>query len=169
MDYTVKGFHHITAIAGEAKRNLTFYTEVLGLRLVKKTVNFDDSGTYHFYFGNETGEPGSLMTTFPIPRALLGKSAGGMVTATAFLSSLDGIDEWREKLGDLADEPQERFGEIILPFKDPDDLPLEIVFAGDAESPSITGLHSVSLASWDLDATCRVLSEVFGFAECETE
>ena len=139
------------------------------MRLVKKTVNFDDTRTYHFYFGNESGEPGSLMTTFPIPRALPGKSAGGMVTATAFLSNRDGLEYWQEILGDSAGEPQERFGEIILPFKDPDELPLEIAFVEDSEDSAINGLHSVSLASWDLDATCRILSDAFRFDECETE
>lgn len=163
------GLHHVSAIVGSPRPNLAFYTQTLGLRLVKKTVNFDDLRTYHFYFGNETGAPGSLLTTFPIPRALPGKSAGGMATATAFLSSVAGLDYWQMVLGDAAAEPQERFGEVILPFKDPDDLPLEIACVRDIGTPVITGLHSVSLASWDLDATCRVLSDVFGFEETDTE
>ena len=66
MSKTIKGIHHVTAIAGDARRNLDFYTRVLGMRLVKKTVNFDDPGTYHFYFGNETGDPGTILTFFSL-------------------------------------------------------------------------------------------------------
>lgn len=163
------GIHHVSAIVSSPRPNLAFYKQRLGLRLVKQTVNFDDSGTYHFYFGNETGDPGSLMTTFPIPRALPGNSAGGMTTATTFISGVTSLDYWRNLLRDSAAEPLERFGEVILPFKDPDDLPLEIACTADTEDLAITGLHSVSLASWDLDATCRILEQAFGFEEIGAE
>src|SRR4051812_30581764 len=81
---TIPGIHHITAIAGDPQRNLDFYTSILGLRLVKLTVNFDDPGTYHFYFGNEVGSPGSILTFFPWPQAPRGVVGSGQVTATTF-------------------------------------------------------------------------------------
>ena len=84
MDKKIRGIHHVTAIAGDAKRNLDFYTRVLGLRFVKKTVNFDDPGTYHFYFGNETGDPGTILTFFPWQDIMPGRRGTGQVTETAF-------------------------------------------------------------------------------------
>ena len=84
MTKPILGIHHVTAIATDPQRNLDFYTEVLGLRLVKRTVNFDDPGTYHFYFGDETGSPGTILTFFPWPNAGRGSSGVGQTTVTSF-------------------------------------------------------------------------------------
>src|SRR5262249_54124598 len=128
MSTQLPGIHHVTAIAGEPQPNLDFYTGVLGLRLVKLTINFDDPGTYHLYFGNEAGSPGSILTFFPRPRAPRGVVGNGQVTATAFAVAPGSIDYWRTRLeenGASADETA-RFGERVLSFTDPDGLPLEI-------------------------------------------
>src|SRR5437867_5890902 len=98
MASQIEGIHHITAIAGDPQRNLEFYTGVLGLRLVKLTVNFDDPGTYHFYFGNETGTPGSILTFFPWPRAPRGSVGNGQVTAIAFSIPSGSLEYWSQRL-----------------------------------------------------------------------
>src|SRR5580765_6701520 len=94
------GIHHITAIAGDPQRNLDFYTEVLGLRLVKLTVNFDDPGTYHFYFGDEQGRPGSILTFFPWANVPRGTVGNGQVTATTFAVPEGSFDFWRKRLAE---------------------------------------------------------------------
>ena len=114
---TIPGIHHITAIAGDPQRNLDFYTSILGLRLVKLTVNFDDPGTYHFYFGNEVGSPGSILTFFPWPQAPQGVVGSGQVTATTFAIPAGSAPYWRSHLskhGIVATEAGERFGEQRL-------------------------------------------------------
>src|SRR5688572_20487706 len=95
---SIPGIHHITAIAGDPQRNLDFYTTVLGLRLVKLTVNFDDPGTYHFYFGNENGTPGSILTFFPWPDAPRGVVGSGHVTAITFAVPTGSLAYWRSRL-----------------------------------------------------------------------
>src|ERR1700704_4730567 len=92
------GIHHITAIATDPQRNLDFYTQVMGLRLVKLTVNFDDPGTYHFYFGNESGTPGSILTFFPWPRAAPGSIGPGQVVTIAFAIPIGSLPFWLERL-----------------------------------------------------------------------
>src|SRR5215467_11680408 len=119
---TILGIHHITAIAGDPQRNLDFYTRILGLRLVKLTVNFDDPETYHFYFGNEEGTPGSILTFFPWPRAPRGIVGSGQVTAISFAIPVDSAVYWRSRLSAQnvpVAEAGERFGEAVLAFNDP--------------------------------------------------
>ncbi|MDV3309570.1 MAG: ring-cleaving dioxygenase [Cyclobacteriaceae bacterium] len=177
MDYTVKGFHHITAIAGEAKRNLTFYTEVLGLRLVKKTVNFDDPGTYHFYFGNETGTPGTILTFFPWQGVPKGRQGRGMPTEVAYAVPAGSLSFWKERLArfGFTSRSESRFGEPYLTFEDPDGLPLALTepATADDREPWITdeigkdvalrGFHSTTLTLRTIENTASVLTEVLGY------
>jgi glyoxalase family protein len=170
------GIHHVTAIAGEPQQNLDFYTGVLGLRLVKLTINFDDPGTYHLYFGNEAGSPGSILTFFPWPRAPRGIVGNGQVTATAFAVAPDSVDYWRARLeenGAGADESA-RFGERVLSFTDPDGLPLEIIASAHADAErawktgavppahAFRGFHSATLSHQGYESTAELL-HLMGF------
>lgn len=166
------GLHHVTAIAGPPEANLAFYTGTLGLRLVKKTVNFDDPGTYHLYYGDEEGRPGSILTFFPWRHAARGRTGIGMVAATSFEAPPGSIDAWSERLpggGASVVGRGERFGQEVLSFVDPDGLPLEIVApdgAGDVrgDEPEITGaFHSVTLNVEPVDPTARLLGDVLGY------
>ena len=164
----ITGLHHVTALAGNPQRNLHFYTEVLGLHLVKRTINFDDPGSYHFYFGDHTGTPGSILTFFPYPEARRGVRGTGEVAATAFTIPQGSEKHWRQHLtasGVAVGEPETRFGDPLLRFTDPDGLPLELVAAGAAERHpyAIQGLHSVAAALADATPTARLLTEVFGY------
>src|ERR1700733_8767346 len=98
MNKHILGIHHITAIAGDPQANLDFYAGVLGLRLVKLTVNFDDPGTYHLYYGNGVGTPGTILTFFPWPHGRKGRAGNGQVTVTAFAIPHDAIDYWQARL-----------------------------------------------------------------------
>ncbi len=98
MRTPIVGLHHVTAIASDPQRNLDFYTGVLGLRFIKRTVNFDDPGTYHFYFGDDTGTPGTILTFFPWPEAQRGRRGAGETIATAFSIPAGSLDYWRERL-----------------------------------------------------------------------
>ena len=123
------GLHHVTAIASDPQRNLDFYTQVLGLRFVKRTVNFDDPGTYHFYFGDDTGTPGTILTFFPWPGAQRGRVGAGETIATAFSIPAGSIAYWRERLQtkQVATEEEIFFGQAHLRFSDPDGMVLELV------------------------------------------
>jgi glyoxalase family protein len=126
----IVGLHHVTAIASDPQRNLDFYTAVLGLRFVKKTVNFDDPGTYHFYFGDDTGQPGTILTFFPWPHARRGIAGAGEVTHTAFSIPLDSTAYWQQRLsanGTPVELTGQRFGETVLTFVDPDGMKIELV------------------------------------------
>src|SRR5262249_32137732 len=159
--------HHITAIAGAPQPNLDFYTEVLGLRLVKLTVNFDDPGTYHFYFGDRRGSPGSILTFFPwagVPRGTVGN---GQASAASLAVPARSLDYWGTRLterGSPAKDGGTRFGEPVLEFADPDGLPLEIiathgaqrdmVWAGPVDAAdAISGFHSATLAEEGYERT----------------
>lgn len=178
MENRILGLHHITAIADNAKRNYSFYTEVLGLRMVKKTVNFDDPGTYHFYFGNELGMPGTILTFFPWEGIGKGSNGTGMATSIGYSIPANSFDFWKEqfkksnvKHGDV----EERFGEQFLSFEDPDGLQLELIVSNrkDARKPwttkhveenvAIRGFHNVSLTVRSLTATAAILTDVFGY------
>jgi len=154
----IPGIHHVTAIASEPQRNLDFYTNLLGLRLVKLTVNFDDPGTYHFYFGDETGRPGSILTFFPWKGARPGRAGSGETSVVSFaVGSLDG---WAQRLpGAVAGS---RFGQDYLSFQDPDGMRLELVAAGVSGS-SITGFHSVTLTEASQQKTAELLTGTFGY------
>ena len=169
---TLGGLHHVTAIAGPPRDNLAFYVGTLGLRLVKKTVNFDDPATYHLYYGDTEGRPGSILTFFPWTYASQGHTGTGMVAATTFEVPLGSIAEWADRLGkagaNVADR-QERFGEEVLPFHDPDGLPLELAATsrasqqGGNEGIGVRGFHSVTLDVAELDDTAQLLGDIFAF------
>ena len=172
---TTHAIHHVTAIAGEARRNLDFYTRFLGLRLVKKTVNFDDPGAYHLYFGDEAGTPGTILTFFPWAGAPAGRGGLGEQDATSFRVPLAAMGFWTSRLLSFGAERTERFGETVLSFRDPDGLRLALVgvpgiedepawAGGDVSAAdAIRGFHGVRLLLKDATATAAVLTGVFGF------
>src|SRR3954469_9455069 len=132
MSQLITGIHHVTAIAGNAQKNIDFYAGILGLRLVKKTVNFDAPEVYHFYYGDEGGNPGSILTFFPYQGLVSGRHGKGMLNTTTFSLSTASLDYWTDRLKKFSinyKEPQERFGnEIAIYFEDFDGLGLELVF-----------------------------------------
>jgi glyoxalase family protein len=177
MPTPIVGLHHVTAIASDPQRNLDFYTEVLGLRFVKRTVNFDDPGTYHFYFGDDAGSPGTILTFFPWPRASRGVAGAGEVAQTAFSVPLGSIAYWEYRLkrhGVLVEATGKRFDEEVLTFADPDGMKLEIVGHADAapaNAPryadvpaehSIRGFFGVTLLEHEAENTGNFLN-VLGF------
>nr|WKN37550.1 ring-cleaving dioxygenase [Tunicatimonas sp. TK19036] len=178
MEHKIKGIHHVTAIAGNARRNLDFYTRVLGLRLVKRTVNFDDPGTYHFYFGNETGDPGTILTFFPWEGIIAGKRGTGQATETAFSVPASSLNFWQERLDAenvIYNKPSRRLDEEYLTLVDPDGLKLELVATqGDTRTPytgngidelfAIRGFYNVTLSVEGYEKTARLLTEVFGYS-----
>src|SRR5690349_6026611 len=130
MHQELLGIHHITAIAGEPQENVDFYAGVLGLRLVKLTINFDDPGTYHLYYGDGVGHPGTIMTFFPWPKAPRGRKGTGQVTVTSFAVPEGAISYWVHRLDEYRIEhrgPMERFGEQVLSLSDPDGLGIELI------------------------------------------
>jgi glyoxalase family protein len=146
-----RGIHHITAIASEPRRNLAFYTNVLGLRLVKRTVNFDDPGSYHFYFGDNVGTPGTIITFFPWPGAPRGVRGSGQVVVVSFEVPRESFDFWKARLRDNnAEEIAPRFDESVLRFVDPDGLLIELVMPSVADkSPD----QSLKVAPRDLSTS----------------
>ena len=164
MNKQILGIHHITAIAGDPQTNLDFYAGVLGLRLVKLTVNFDDPGTYHLYYGDGAGHPGTILTFFPWPSAPKGRRGAGQVTETAFAIPENAIPFWSARLaghGIPFEGPFDRFGEEGIAFADPDGLWIELI-AGKATSAdrafsagpvpldfAIRGFHSATLTESD--------------------
>jgi glyoxalase family protein len=129
MKTAIAGLHHVTAIASDPQRNLDFYTQVLGLRFVKRTVNFDDPGTYHFYFGDDIGTPGTILTFFPWPGTPRGRRGAGETMATAFSIPPGSMPYWRERLSNKSVPTEENvyFGATHLSFNDPDGMVLELV------------------------------------------
>src|SRR5579863_1738827 len=173
----ILGIHHVTAIASNPQRNLDFYREVLGLRLVKRTVNFDDPETYHFYFGDEVGTPGTILTFFPWLFASPGRTGAGMATTTSFNVPDASLGYWEErlkKLGIPVKREPTRFEEEVLAFSDPDGLNLEIVGHTNTRAPhpwqeaavpsqhSIRGFYSVTLSEQGCEKTAELLS-IMGF------
>ena len=129
MPEPIVGLHHVTAIASDPQRNLDFYNQVLGLRFVKRTVNFDDPGTYHFYFGDDAGTPGTILTFFPWPHARRGLPGAGEVTHTAFSVPVGSLDYWEQRLrahSVPAERSGRRFDEEVLTLADPDGMKLEL-------------------------------------------
>jgi glyoxalase family protein len=164
------GIHHITAIAGDPQTNLDFYTETLGLRLVKRTVNFDDPGSYHFYFGDSVGSPGTIITFFPWPGARRGARGSGQVTTVSFAIPRNSIEFWNERLRAndvVAEEISNRFGNKTLRFLDPDGLMLEltesVIGSEGVMDRSIRGFAAPTLEVRHLDRTEKLLTEVLGF------
>jgi glyoxalase family protein len=174
------GIHHVTAIAGKPNRNLDFYTRVLGLRFVKKTVNFDDPGTYHFYYGDEVGHPGTLLTFFPWENAAPGRAGVGLAQETAFRVPASSLGYWTHRLvkkGIEHDAIERHFDEPVLPLTDPDGMRLALVGVDGAENEpawsngkigtenAIRGIYSVTLMLAEAASTAGVLTGVFGFKE----
>lgn len=150
------GLHHVTALAGDPQRNLDFYTGVLGLRLVKLTVNFDDPGTYHLYYGDYQGTPGTIITFFPWPGATRGRTGSGQTTQISFAIPRGSLDHWSKTLQAAPNAAG------TIAFADPDGLPLRLVAAGDGAGHAISGLHSVTLTERDPAGTVELLTETMG-------
>lgn len=182
MSSPLPGIHHVTAFASDVQRNTDFYTDVLGLRLVKVTVNFDDHSLYHTYFGDWRGTPGSLLTFFPVPGALPGRRGGGEAAVTQYATGRGMIGAWMDRLrhaGLEVRDPAPRFGDYVLSFEDPDGMSLEIVepaiadpragWTGGPLEPemSLRGFYGVTLSSLRLDASLALLTEGMGFSEVE--
>ncbi len=178
METKIPGLHHVTVIGSDPQRNLDFYAGVLGLRFVKRTVNFDDPGTYHFYFGDARGTPGTIMTFFPWPGARRGIRGTGQVDSVAFAIPQNSIGYWLEHLrqGHVpAERTRPRFDEELIRFVDPDGLLIELV---ESTAPTnvehwhgssvpaehaIRGFHSVSAALEGYEGTAKLLTESFGY------
>ena len=167
------GIHHVTAISGDPQETVDFYAGVLGLRLVKKTVNFDDPSTYHLYFGDETGSPGTILTFFPFGGGRRGRVGKGQTSATAFSIPEGSAEFWVDRLDDLGvevDEPGERFGETVVDLRDGDGQPIELVEGESTIEPwadgpvpaehAIRGFHGITLLSARPDATAGVLDRL---------
>jgi glyoxalase family protein len=177
MEDKILGLHHITAIAGNAKRNLQFYTDTLGLRFVKKTVNFDDPGTYHFYYGNENGTPGTILTFFPWENIGQGRTGTGMATEIGYAVPEGSLEFWADRFKTLnvtQGPVAERFGELYLPFQDPDGLQLHLTVAPKDErqpwetaaikaAQATKGFHSITLNLRSITATATILTEILGY------
>ncbi|WP_413377694.1 ring-cleaving dioxygenase [Alkalihalobacillus sp. 1P02AB] len=177
-----KGIHHITAIVGDPQENVDFYAGVLGLRLVKKTVNFDDPGTYHLYFGNEDGHPGTIMTFFNWVGAYQGEVGGGQVGVTQFVVPTDALSFWEKRLEkfDIPVKKKVRFGESYLQFSDPHGLRLELVERGSGNASkwpfgevsldvAIKGFGGATLLSARPHETANLLTEVMGLEKVGEE
>jgi glyoxalase family protein len=175
MTKQTMGIHHITAIVGHPQENVDFYAGVLGLRLVKQTVNFDDPGTYHLYFGNEGGKPGTIITFFPWANAYQGKIGDGQVGVTSYVVPKGAMGFWEKRLAkfNVSFSKMERFREQSLVFDDPHGLHLELVEREDGENNTwtfgevtpevaIKGFGGATLFSTRPDKTGELLEEVMG-------
>lgn len=186
MPVNVRSLHHVTATVGDAQEDLDFFTGRLGLRLIKQTVNFDNAGVYHFYYGNTYGEPGSIMTTFPYKGkgVAVGRKGAGQVKSTSFSVPPSSISFWRDRLSseqDASGTDLERFGEEVIVLSDPSGLILELVASEDergdgawihhhiGDDHAIRGVHSVTLMVRDPDRTVDLLTGHLGFRVSGTE
>ncbi len=175
QDKQILGIHHVTAIAGSPQGNIDFYAGVLGLRLVKLTVNFDDPNTYHLYYGDYSGRPGTILTFFPwrdIPRGIPG---GGQMTGTSLSVPLNSLEYWKDRLASHGVRVEQH--DDTLAFRDSDGMQLELAAVADArpgwpggpvpDEAAIRGLHGATLAVDRADGTARLLTETMGFEESE--
>lgn len=186
IECTLPGLHHVTAITADAQININFYCDVLALRLVKVTVNFDDPASYHLYYGDESGRPGTVLTFFAWPGAARGRIGPPQVIATAFSVPPDAMDYWSQRLAAQGVESQlqgNRFGEPVLSFLDPDGMQLELIgtnasansaatpWLGGSVSKSmvIGGIHSVTLSERKTDATSALLTDVMKYQSAGSE
>lgn len=174
-DIVPSGLHHVTAIASDPQRNVDFYTQVLGLRLVKQTVNFDAPDTYHLYYGDAVGRPSTILTFFPWRGVPAGRNGAGLTTATAFSVPPESLGWWQRRLAQLqvdAEHPVDRRGEEVLTLRDPDGLVIDLVAsAGDTRSGwdgagrvpaehAVRGLHSVTMSEALLEPTQGMLADL---------
>jgi glyoxalase family protein len=184
MSAPLAGLHHVTAIAGDAQTNADFYTTVLGLRLVKRTVNFDAPDTYHLYYGDEVGHPGTILTFFPWPGAPKGRRGSGQVIVTSFSIPEESAGYWRDRLVAHRVEvrgPLRRFQEHVLALHDPDGLQLELVAHAGLQTNrlwrggpvpgehAVRGLYAVTICAANDERTVRLLTETMGFREGSSE
>lgn len=175
MGKLIDGIHHVTAMAGDPQKNLDFYAGVLGLRMLKKTVNFDAPDVYHFYYGDENGQPGTILTFFPFENIQKGRHGKGMLNVTTFSVPSSSISYWEQRLKQFDvnhKQAQERFGgEVVIYFEDPDGLGLELVFNDKDSRPgftygaiplenSIKGFYSVEIWQEGYERTAGLLTEV---------
>lgn len=178
------GIHHITAIAGDAARNLDFYTRILGMRLVKKTVNYDDPGTYHLYFADEAGSPGTVLTFFLWGHAPQGRNGVGLAQQTMLRVPEHAIGYWAHRFVEMSvphEAIEKRFGQSVLSFTDPDGVSLALVGIAGAESEpawtggdvaaehAVRGFYGVRLLLEDKGPTAAVLTKALGFREADSE
>ncbi|WP_259067941.1 ring-cleaving dioxygenase [Mucilaginibacter sp. X4EP1] len=178
MENKIKGIHHVTAISGSAKRNVNFYTHTLGLHLVKKTVNFDDPKTYHLYYGDQTGSPGTILTFFPWEGITTGRRGARQVTEIGYSVPQGSFEFWLKRLEDhniIHNKIAEKFGEQYLTFLDPDGLKFELTVAKNEDTRlpwetteikvenTIKGFHQITITTNKMEPTARILTEVLGF------
>jgi glyoxalase family protein len=178
MESRILGLHHITAIADNAQRNYQFYTKVLGLRMVKKTVNFDDPGTYHFYYGNESGAPGTILTFFPWEGIGKGSVGTGMATGIGYSVPAGSLEFWQARFDQFNVKHgniDQRFGEEFISFQDVDGLNLELIVPTHQdgrqgwETPDVNagvatkGFHNITLTLRHAAPTASILTDVLGY------
>ncbi|WP_219835023.1 ring-cleaving dioxygenase [Paenibacillus sp. R14(2021)] len=182
MSLQTAGIHHITAFARNPQENVDFYAGVLGLRLVKKTINFDAPEVYHLYFGDKAGSPGTIITFFPWPGSRKGEIGGGQVGITAYVVPVGALSFWEERLSGfgIAVKQTERFGEKYLQFDDNEGLHLELVeresgansewsFGGIPADKAIKGFGGAVLFSTSSARTVSVLTDVLGLKKVGEE
>ena len=184
MTPSVHGLHHVTCIAGDAQENLDFYVSLLGMRLVKRSVNQDDPGTYHLFYADRVGNPGTDFTFFPWPNMEPGRPGIGLTIETSFAVPSGSLSYWQERLGQYGVDygsSQQRFGETTLAFQDPHGLQIALVETDDERQfvpwenspvPSecqLRGMHAVRLWERQLGPTETVLTELMGFNHIGTE
>lgn len=184
MENRINGIHHITAIAGDARKNYDFYTRVLGLRLVKKTVNFDDPNTYHFYYGDENGTPGTILTFFPWGSQISkGRRGTHQATEIGYSVPEGSLEFWQKRFDDnnvIYNKPAEKFGQKYLTFLDPDGLKFELVEVKDdnrkpwvtaevTEAYATRGFHHITITTEKAEPTAYILTKVFGYELRQTE
>lgn len=182
MKHTNKGIHHISIISGDAQTNADFYVKKLGLRMILKSVNQDDPGTYHLFYTNAEGEPGSSITFFPWKRAVPARTGVGEVERISFSVPEESISYWKQRFKDLkiqSGELFERFDKNVLPFEDPDGLKLEVVEDGRSKGLSgrkesdvppgkaIRGFWGANLLLPRLEGTEDILTDILGFERVE--
>jgi glyoxalase family protein len=170
MTTRIPGLHHVTAISGPAQANVAFYTGPLKQRMVKKTVNFDDPGTYHLYYGDPKGSPGTILTFFPFADAGPGRAGPGMASAYAYAVPKAEFDATIDRLQDAGitvPRLTERFGARVATLRDPDNASVELI--EDAGAADAHGFHSVTLWGRDPERTARLITDVFGYEAVGTE
>ncbi|HEX2919700.1 MAG TPA: VOC family protein [Bacteroidales bacterium] len=174
----ITGLHHITALTSDAQKNLDFYAGILGLRFIKRTVNFDAPDVYHLYYGDETGTPGTVLTFFPFPHMKRGKKGNGQASVISFSVPTNALDYWMKRLkkfGVIFTSPKERFNESFIYFEDFDGLGLEITAVEDDERPgfirglipeefAIRGFHSVTINEDSYNDTASFLTEQMNYS-----
>ena len=173
METLINGLHHVTTLAGDTQRNVDYYTDIMGLRLIKKTINFDAPDVYHLYYGDETGSPGTILTFFPYGSLPRGRKGAGQLTYTAFSAPTEALSFWMDRLHEQNIPyagPHKRFSETYLRFEDYDGAGIELVFNDEDQRPgwnngripteyAVRGFHTVTLDESNSDPTIKLLTE----------